>query len=1016
MKRTMTDGKTGMKRTIMSAFAAIAASLGCVSLAQAETVGYWTFGKTGFSDSSGKGNNLAFTGDGSGVTLGSEGQIVFDGGQKSSLMTSKTYSFPNGYTLEFFIRQLRPQTDLGIVLEFGSKGAFMNDGAAQVLVKNDASKPFVLTDVYWGQRHGTAGLAGQNIRNTADDALADGAWHHVAVVVDPAENGKDTVSRFYFDGVAQPLDATYQNTVFSALNGQPLFFGSRNGKTSFVGELDDVRVSDVPLAPADFLKARSVAEDDISGKVAAHWTFGENGFKDISGNGNDLSAAGVTLGEDGQAIFNANTTACNSSKPIDFGSFTDGYTLEFWVKMPLNPESLEMIAELSTSFKDTPGAMCVDVSDAVQYGISAAYRTKSKYNVRNAVASDTNDGEWHHVAYLVDAKYNGQKWLSQLLIDGQQKELGVNMDGVYVQPPRGKTLYLGSRANSTLRFTGELDNVRVTAAPLDPKDFLPSRTWSPKPAKSVYRMNGENCTIDVPAGDVVEYDAISTGCDNPLIVLSKTGAGVLRIKGDEPFAGVLDIAEGVVTVPAGFVPTIKAVAGRKLTLGKTTITASSGESGFFTLDSVPGYDSVVCPRLAEMGLANLKVKLEGVAQLSLAQKTVHGETGLAQGTDSEVVDLEPGNIGADDFELIDVSGDALKYRKMTTPFLGWTPHGARTFLVHNDATEILPYSGEKAPSGQQVVGLQIAPMGTGKEEAEISRTVLIPADGTYRLNLKAVANKDPTNGAIGDVEIVAKIDAGGQYEILRATAPSSYTKLTGTVTLTAGVHTLVLRAANGVLTPSNWPIVLVDEVEFCRDEADAPNLITSGWSSTGSVTPSAAGDAMTLNLAKDAAITKTFEVPAGGPCVVRIGAKVTCPFNDYELRVNGAVARAGAIVADGDVIVPIGSFAKGDVICLSLKNVTDASGTSNLDRQLALSNIQLEMPGLAAFSGDYQSIRLSLDGATRLWLDYVGRLRVGGLNVDGVEKQGRFSSATNPEFLSSTGMIGVGMGLFIVVQ
>jgi hypothetical protein len=39
------------------------------------------------------------------------------------------------------------------------------------------------------------------------------------------------------------------------------------------------------------------------------------------------------------------------------------------------------------------------------------------------------------------------------------------------------TLYIGSRANSTYRFTGELDDIKFTGAALTPGEFMKKRTY-----------------------------------------------------------------------------------------------------------------------------------------------------------------------------------------------------------------------------------------------------------------------------------------------------------------------------------------------------------------------------------------------------------------------------------------------------------------------------------------------------------------------------------------------------------
>ena len=83
--------------------------------------------------------------------------------------------------------------------------------------------------------------------------VADGAWHHVAVVCDPRYGG---VIRFYIDGVMDG-EAELDIGLPLILDGMRMGGWNRwekNPKNNFHGAMDDVRVFDGMLAPAEIAK------------------------------------------------------------------------------------------------------------------------------------------------------------------------------------------------------------------------------------------------------------------------------------------------------------------------------------------------------------------------------------------------------------------------------------------------------------------------------------------------------------------------------------------------------------------------------------------------------------------------------------------------------------------------------------------------------------------------------------------------------------------------------------------
>ena len=90
----------------------------------------------------------------------------------------------------------------------------------------------------------------------ADWSLADGEWHHYALVYDWDSLTADIV-RVYRDGV-QVTTHPIVSTSAAKLRAGTLFIGARNGSEHpFVGQLDDIKITGRALAPAEFMTKRS---------------------------------------------------------------------------------------------------------------------------------------------------------------------------------------------------------------------------------------------------------------------------------------------------------------------------------------------------------------------------------------------------------------------------------------------------------------------------------------------------------------------------------------------------------------------------------------------------------------------------------------------------------------------------------------------------------------------------------------------------------------------------------------
>ena len=198
-----------------------------------DVIAYWPFkSHKMLVDATGNGNVLT----GSGVTASGDGAAVFDGSQSgfATLAPLPLYLYKS-MTVEWFM-QTSMSSD-GMVLETTSH-ALSNPGAFYAAVNEAAG--YQLTSTY----------------NLAYGwSVADGGWHHYALVYDWDAPTADIV-KVYRDGVLIPHPI---NASPAKLRSGTLFIGTRNGsELPFVGQLDDIKITGRALAPSEFMTERSV--------------------------------------------------------------------------------------------------------------------------------------------------------------------------------------------------------------------------------------------------------------------------------------------------------------------------------------------------------------------------------------------------------------------------------------------------------------------------------------------------------------------------------------------------------------------------------------------------------------------------------------------------------------------------------------------------------------------------------------------------------------------------------------
>ena len=416
-------------------------------------VAYWDFssGSRGIGDVSGNGHCLV----NNGITF-TNGAAVFNGDQTLFTTDPLWIAGCSNLTIEAFVKTTVTSSTM-VLFELSDN--YNSQGGAFV--------SYIDGGQLWGMFNAYGAPNGDR---TETGAYADGQWHHMAIVIHASTSGAG-VADLYLDGVKQ-IDAYTGGVSGNCANGT-FFIGSRaNSQFKFIGELDDLRISDQALSTNEFLQARSVELPPAS--VIAYWPFSpSNELSDVSGHGHGLSNDGVTFSR-GAAVFNGLQSVFSTASSLDLTPYTN-ITIEAFLKS--TSSGLGIVFEHSSNWNGNNGGIINYVGDSPGQ-MATGYRAAGTggYNYDTSDAGIFTDGRWHHIALTIDLT---QSWggIANLFIDGvkQHEGEGYNVVSGFIND----TFYIGSRNNSQVKFVGEMDDLRISNRVLAPWEFLQSRTVAP---------------------------------------------------------------------------------------------------------------------------------------------------------------------------------------------------------------------------------------------------------------------------------------------------------------------------------------------------------------------------------------------------------------------------------------------------------------------------------------------------------------------------------------------------------
>ena len=224
-------------------------------------------------------------------------------------------------------------------------------------------------------------------------------------------------------------------------------------------------------------------------ETLAHWTFGEHGLADVSGNDVALTATNVEFGDTGYATLNGTTAWLETAGTLDLTAYSQ-LTVECWIR----PETMiGEQADFGPLFQhyayvdgaNVPGSFVTYFSASEHSFRSQLRDAGDKWTIsmqKTASGLPYVEGGWHHVALVMDitgAETGSGK--SKLYVDG---ELIPGLESAPAATIRNfldlKFVVGGGGDYVPGRFfRGDVDDIRITAGCLTPDQFLkfPTIGW-----------------------------------------------------------------------------------------------------------------------------------------------------------------------------------------------------------------------------------------------------------------------------------------------------------------------------------------------------------------------------------------------------------------------------------------------------------------------------------------------------------------------------------------------------------
>ena len=354
--------------------------------------------------------------------------------------------------------------------------------------------------LYYDQSDGTAKTSSLGA-NWNIDSIALDVWHHVALVVD----GSAGTATFYLDwnNIGSANIPDFHGIRYDSSNNRPLTVGVNpyNTGRSFLGEMAEVRISNVALTTSEFL--RPVPPGPVDADTLIYLPLGDaswfahavpltsgklnaplNAAPTAAWNpkGWSLSAVGanasyglpVIADEAHGSVVRGGCLDTNAMADVKSYTFSSaavgGNNIGHIVEFPKDGLSELYAGDFTfewffkTSYQSNQ-AMLVNPWTKVMINNGKVHPRVGDYNMGGGTGSAVvNDGVWHHCALVYRKGVNAfECWVDYTLDNSRSADaLASNSQG----------FYFGGQGYNSQVFNGQLDDLRITKRALAPHEFL----------------------------------------------------------------------------------------------------------------------------------------------------------------------------------------------------------------------------------------------------------------------------------------------------------------------------------------------------------------------------------------------------------------------------------------------------------------------------------------------------------------------------------------------------------------
>ena len=217
--------------------------------------------------------------------------------------------------------------------------------------------------------------------------------------------------------------------------------------------------------------AAAFAVSPVSADTAtiAYWPFGSNGFRDVSGNGHDLTSTTVSESDAGYITLDGTSQFLTTASALDLSGET-AVTFECWTRSTGKHGRVDALFSSVNPSSTAAGSWVLYYTGKLQAQFSMGTGWHIDYT---SSTSAMDDGMWHHVAYVVNRSNTGSS-VATLYLDGVPM---TNADSPAGSAPSflNETFFIGGGSQYCENenfFTGYIDDVRISRGALTPDQFL----------------------------------------------------------------------------------------------------------------------------------------------------------------------------------------------------------------------------------------------------------------------------------------------------------------------------------------------------------------------------------------------------------------------------------------------------------------------------------------------------------------------------------------------------------------